>query len=146
MMEHSKKTMLGVTDADGNAAPIRRLIIQSVITYSPDTIDNFENVDPHSLTVPDMAMSLQEIMEKFTQGGTLLGHDPVYYDDEFPDISKMDYFDLQQMMEDNQSELSVIKAELERRAAEPTIEVFEKETPRATEVTEADAPADPKKQ
>lgn len=47
-----------------------------------------------SLTVPDMTMSLAEILRRYTRGGEVATFQPVYQDgddfDDSPDVSKMD--------------------------------------------------------
>jgi hypothetical protein len=45
-----------------------------------------------SQTVPDMTLSLQELVERYTRGQSVATFTPVYYgeDEEFADVSRMD--------------------------------------------------------
>ncbi|MEM2002479.1 MAG: hypothetical protein QXT77_07540 [Candidatus Methanomethylicaceae archaeon] len=66
---------------------------KNAFDYDPKDIKNEVNESP-SMTVPDMTMSLQELLKRYTRGGEVATFQPVYQQtDDFendPDISKMD--------------------------------------------------------
>lgn len=66
-----------------------------IVTYANFDISNFkEHPDPVSLTVPDMSLSLPELVLRYTRGQYVSTYDAKYDDDfELPDFSKMDTMD-----------------------------------------------------
>lgn len=54
-----------------------------------------------SQTVPDQAMSIGEIMQRFTHGLTVQGREPLYEpENDLPDPKKLDLVDLQEMRQE----------------------------------------------
>lgn len=113
-MENSKKTKPStvLVDKDGNDHIVtpRKLVVVSQLTYCPECIENFEHPEGESMTIPDMSMSIQQILTRYAQTGTLLGFESEYYDDEFPDVAKMDLVDLQEAREQVQAELDYMNS------------------------------------
>lgn len=108
----------------------RRLTIVTSLTYSPDEehVCEATNTEP-SLTVPDMAMSVEEIMQRFTRGQTVTEFEPMYYDEEIPDIDAMDLAELHEYRQElalHIEELQQIQQEIDSR------------TPKSTEVQQSE--------
>jgi hypothetical protein len=66
---------------------------RSAFTYQEKLEEQEEksSMEP-SQTVPDMTLSLQELVERYTRGQSVATFTPVYYgeDEEFADVSRMD--------------------------------------------------------
>lgn len=66
---------------------------RSSFTYivKPEEQEEKSSKEP-SQTVPDMTLSLQELVERYTRGQSVATFTPVYYgeDEEFADVSRMD--------------------------------------------------------
>lgn len=66
---------------------------KNAFDYDPKDVAG-ERTDKPSMTVPEMTMSLKEILSRYTRGGEVATFTPVYQDndefDENPDFSKMD--------------------------------------------------------
>jgi hypothetical protein len=66
---------------------------RSAFTYVEKQSEQEEksSMEP-SQTVPDMTLSLQELVERYTRGQSVATFTPVYYgeDEEFADVSRMD--------------------------------------------------------
>lgn len=66
---------------------------RSAFTYVEKVEEQEEksSMEP-SQTVPDMTLSLQELVERYTRGQSVATFTPVYYgeDEEFADVSRMD--------------------------------------------------------
>lgn len=104
------------------------------INYAKGEINN----EP-SQTIPDEAMTIKEIMNRFTRGLPLGGsNEPVYDGDEdfVPDFSRMDLAERQEWTEAHKEELEALK--LKQRTAK-------KKVPRETELEGAsgDSPLTP---
>lgn len=105
--------------------PIRKtLMIVSTITYVENAPENYEHPKGASLTVPDMAMSIQTIMDKYVTGNAIDQQETVYFDQEFPDIRMMSKTDLLEAQEQIKSELETIRQRVEEMNA---AEFFEAE-------------------
>lgn len=105
--------------------PIRKtLMIVSTITYVENAPENYEHPKGNSLTVPDMAMSLQTIMDKYVQGNPIDNQETVFFDQEFPDIRMMSKTDLLEAQQGIEAELEVIRQRVQEFNE---IEEFEKE-------------------
>ena len=104
----------------------KKLMIVSTITYVENAPENYEHPTGASLTVPDMAMSLQNILDKYVQGNPIDDQETVYFDQEFPDIRMMSKTDLLEASEQVKSELETIQSrinEMEQEEAEKQLEV-----------------------
>lgn len=75
-----------------------------------------------SMTVPDQALDLKEIIRRFAAGIPLdVGKMPVFDEDnDLPDFSKMDLADRQAYAEQFQEELNEIKSRLKPRETQPS--------------------------
>lgn len=71
-----------------------------------------------SETVPDMSMSIREIMDRYQRGLPLGGAKVPIYDpeDEFPDINTLDYADREALQELHKAEIDQIKSNWQKRA------------------------------
>ena len=66
---------------------------RSPFTYKPKkTEQEIKSFLSPSQTVPDMTLSLQELVQRYTRGQSVATFTPVYYgeDEEFADVSRMD--------------------------------------------------------
>lgn len=89
-----------------------------------------------SKTIPDQAMSIQEIMRRYASGLPLSGQRVGFFDaeDPLPDTSKMDLVDMQEAREenqqrilDNQEKLRSLDEEKKQKAAQKAAEKSAKE-------------------
>lgn len=78
-----------------------------------------------SETIPDQSLTIKEIVGRYVRGLPITGSIPVYDDDDdvlnevvYPDITKMDLADLQQMKEDNQQWIAKLNKELKDKSAQ----------------------------
>lgn len=82
-----------------------------------------KNIQP-SKTVPDDALSIQDIVERGKQGRMVQGaKEPMYYDQEMPNLQKLDYAEIQQIVKNNWDQIQTakrqeIQAEENRKKAE----------------------------
>lgn len=102
----------------------KNLMIVSTITYMSNAPENYEHPSGNSLTVPDMAMSLQTIMDKYVSGNPIDQQETVYFDDEFPDIRMMSKTDLLEAQQGIEAELEMIRQRVQEFNE---IEAFENE-------------------
>jgi hypothetical protein len=76
-----------------NAPEKGAIKFRSAFTYivKPEEQEEKSSMEP-SQTVPDMTLSLQELVERYTRGQSVATFTPVYYgeDEEFADVSRMD--------------------------------------------------------
>lgn len=132
-MSKKQNQQLGIDEVDeetGEVLPKRkRLMIVSTITYVENAPENYEHPKGVSLTVPDMAMSIQQIMERYVTGNPIDNQETAYFDDEFPDLrmlSKTDLLEMQMGIQDEMDRLTEVinqkyaleKAEAEQAEAE----------------------------
>lgn len=101
---------------DKNTGEIKPAKLRNTMNY-----DYIQDSEPEhnylpSLTVPDMTMTVSEILQKHAIGQPIMGQagEPLYYDDEeLPDPKKMDITELHEYMEDNKR--IIAQAEEENR-------------------------------
>lgn len=82
--------------------------------------DPERNTKP-SMTVPDMTMSIKEILQRFAKGIPISGEKvPIYDGDEdfFPDVNNMDLADRQAFIEDSINDIKETRAKFERKKQE----------------------------
>lgn len=96
----------------------KSLMIVSTITYVENAPENYEHPTGASLTVPDMAMSLQKIMTDYVQNSPIDTQQTVFFDQEFPDIRLMSKTDLLEAADQAKSELQTIQNEIDRKNQE----------------------------
>lgn len=80
----------------------------------------FEIVLGPSMTIPDQTMSIKDIMARFTRGLPIEGgKTPIYYGEEndFPDMSRLDISERQEIIENYQKELKDIQTRHQQRQA-----------------------------
>jgi hypothetical protein len=85
-----KQTELSLTQNEPEKGVIK---FRSAFTYIEKQTEQEEksSMEP-SQTVPDMTLSLQELVQRYTRGQSVATFTPVYYgeDEEFADVSRMD--------------------------------------------------------
>jgi hypothetical protein len=85
-----KQTELSLTQKEPEKGEIK---FRSAFSYIEKQSEQEEksSMEP-SQTVPDMTLSLQELVERYTRGQSVATFTPVYYgeDEEFADVSRMD--------------------------------------------------------
>lgn len=105
-----------------SAAQLRpkRHIVTS-LNYFYEEAHNFEHPTGISQTVPNQVMTPSEMLQKFARGIPMPGtvREPIYSDQELPDFDKMDFVEIQEWREENQSEIKKLQDEL--NAAEEEI-------------------------
>lgn len=82
------------------------------------TADDFEHPVGESMTVPDQAMSLRTILERYTQGLPLTNvhmREPLYSDEEFPDLDRMDLSEIQELRDQTKYDIQRLDSELKKR-------------------------------
>lgn len=71
--------------------------------YAPEEIfgGEYEQGDPVSMTIPDQAMSVQQLIERHRRGLGIVGYrEPVYYNDQVvPPIENMDFAEKRAFLE-----------------------------------------------
>ena len=89
--------------------------VQNSLNYNPEEWPGEENTMP-SMTIPDQAMSIPEILRRFAQGLPLGGQKVPLYDDELPfdsqQFQKMDLADKAEIMEANKRMMQDLQSEL----------------------------------
>lgn len=75
--------------------------------------------DEASMTVPDQAMSVQEIMLRFTSGRPVnLNSELMYTDDQLlPDLARMDFVERQELIEANAERIKNLQAQVDEKRA-----------------------------
>lgn len=89
-----------------------------VRTWFNKPIYKGEKNDMPSMTVPEQAMSIREILDRFSRGLPLGGQRvPVYNgeDDDLPDLRHMDLADRQEYMENAADELRSLKTKINEK-------------------------------
>lgn len=82
-----------------------------------------------SLTIPDQAMSIREIMERYARGLPLDNVKvPIYNgeDDDFPDLAKMDLADRQAYIESKELELRELKNRIKAQDEQQKLAMIQK--------------------
>lgn len=80
----------------------------------------FEVILGPSMTIPDQTMSIKDIMARFTRGLPIEGgKTPIYYgeDNDFPDMSRLDISERQEIIENYQNELKDIQTRHQQKQA-----------------------------
>ena len=89
--------------------------VQNSLNYDPADWPGEKNTMP-SMTIPDQAMSIQEILRRFAQGLPLGGQKVPLYDEELPfdtqQFQKMDLADKAEIMEANKRRVQDLQSEL----------------------------------
>jgi len=90
-------------------------IVQNSLNYDPANWPGEKNTMP-SLTIPDQAMSIQEILRRFAQGLPLGGQKVPLYDEDLPfdaqQFQKMDLADKAEYIEANKRRIEGLESEL----------------------------------
>jgi len=92
-------------------------VIQTALSYS---ISDGENNNQPSLTVPDMAMSVQEILQRFATGRPIPDFsNNLHYggEDYYPDMKKLDLVEQQEIIEINNRRIQELEDKIRRSAA-----------------------------
>lgn len=89
--------------------------VQNSLNYDPADWPGEKNTMP-SLTIPDQAMSIQEILRRFAQGLPLGGQKVPLYDEDLPfdaqQFQKMDLADKAEYIEANKRRIEGLESEL----------------------------------
>lgn len=84
------------------AAPRPTAFLRTPYNYNlGDDIKDMEIPDPVSLTVPDMSMPLKTLIERYTRGLPIPTLQPIYSDEDYPDVEKMDFAELHELKHHN---------------------------------------------
>lgn len=74
---------------------------------------DFETANPVSETVPDQALSLSELLTRYSRGQNVPTRPGTYYGDEpIPDIEKLDFFEKQELKQQNAEYIQTLRDEL----------------------------------
>lgn len=105
---------------DTEEKPLNRkqLLIVSTVTYVENAPENYEHPSGKSLTVPDMSMSIQDLLEKYVQGNPVDNMQIEFFDDKFPDITYMSKTDLLEAQQQLRDEMKVIQDRIEQQQLE----------------------------
>lgn len=76
-----------------------------------------------SLTVPDMTMSMREILSRFTSGLPMdIGKEPIYHEDDYEQLGinprSLDLTDIHELKENADAVMYEVKASKEKKAAD----------------------------
>lgn len=69
------------------------------------------NHDP-SMTVPDEALTPQQILQKFVKGQSVPSFKPEYSEDDFPDWNQLDLVEQQEYIEENKKRIKELEDDL----------------------------------
>lgn len=70
-----------------------------------------EPVDPVSMTVPDLSLSVSEIMDRYTRGLPLPSYEESWSEDDFPDFASMDLVELEAYREELAQQINFVQEE-----------------------------------
>lgn len=88
----------------------------SHLTFSLDHIDAEKNTAP-SKTEPNQALSLQELLKRYSRGQSVPTFEPVYDDDpELPDLSKLSKIEMMELGKEISSTIEYEKQKLHHEA------------------------------
>lgn len=88
---------------DDNVLPLIQLppvyAIETWLTYNPHRPDVYEYVSPISETIPDMVPDIRLLLERSSQGIPVPTRADGYSEQEYPDLFKMDEFEIAEFRE-----------------------------------------------
>lgn len=77
----------------------------------------------HSLTVPNMTMSLEELLKRYTRGEQVSVFEPVFNGDEdFPDVENMDVLDRIDLLNQVKVGVNDLRDDIERKRKLPKVD------------------------
>lgn len=99
------------------------------INYNSSGMDVFEISDAKSMTVPDQTLTIRQLLERYTTGGSVATFTPVYNgDEEFAEFEKMDKLDklmyaqeLEEGIQEFRRTKAVQREEAKKAAAKPSV-------------------------
>jgi len=93
--------------------PITRPVTAATARFRPLSL---EVNNEKTKTIPDQALSVQEIMRRWANGMPMEGAQPVFYeDDELPDLKKMDLEEVAQLAMENTEYLAKHKKDADEK-------------------------------
>jgi len=125
----------------------QRPFINTWLTFSPDQADVYEYVSPISETVPDMETDLRLMLERSASGIPVPMRNDGFSEDDYPDIWKMDEFELAAFREELADQMTNMKDELHvasKRLEEIQEEERKKSVTNTDEKPKKSAPKEPK--
>ena len=83
---------------------------------SPEDIESPTGI---SQTVPDQSMTVNELLDRHQRGLPIKAYDPVYYDDDVPNIHAMDLVDIAEMREELSERSAYLRKKLKDEKSIP---------------------------
>lgn len=99
---------------DTETGEVTQIIFGTPFNYDPKK-DRREIQGP-SMTVPDQAMTMEEILRRYNSGLSLTSHGNSYegftMEELLPDLRKMDLADIEKLRKDNDAKLQALREEI----------------------------------
>lgn len=93
----------------------KKFIRTSMNFVFADDSGDYETPVGVSRTVPDMSMSLRELLEKHTRGFPVPQFQGVYSDEELPDLDRLDLTEIQEIREGVALGIEDLKLDIEKQ-------------------------------
>lgn len=95
-----------------NNRPTR--VIRTWLTFQLETTDQ-ETPEGESETVPDMTLTIPELLERHTRGQAIpIAGNAIYSEDELPDLSTLDLTEIAELREDVQADIQRLSQDYQR--------------------------------
>lgn len=98
---------------------VLKLLFVSVSSFDPDKHAPGEINKELSCTVPDMCLSIHELLERYARGQSVTEYAPVFEDQvgiELPDIRTLDLTELEDLRNDVSSRIKSIRKDLKKNS------------------------------
>ena len=98
----------------GELVEKRRLMRTSANFRLGMSPDDFEYIEGISITVPDQAMSVPDLIARHNRGQSVKMRQPIYSDDEFPDLKTLDIAERQELAEQTNDFIKNTRSDLQK--------------------------------
>lgn len=96
-------------------APTR--VIRTWLTFQLETTD-CETPEGESMTVPDMTLTIPELLERHTRGQAIpIAGNAIYSEDELPDLNTLDLVEIQELREDLAADIQKLQMDIDKVTA-----------------------------
>lgn len=108
------QAILTVDPLSGETTERHRLVRTSANYRLGMSPNDMEHDFGPSQTIPEHAMSIQDILHRASRGLPVKTRTPIYSDDDFPDLNKLDIAEKQELFERNQEFINKTRTELNK--------------------------------
>lgn len=89
-------------------------VIRTWLTFQLETTDQ-EVPEGESMTVPDMTLTIPELLERHTRGQAIpIAGNAIYSEGELPDLRTLDLVEIQELREDLQADIQRLTEDYQR--------------------------------